>query len=39
MSKTPQAAPSLADAIGGFTHDPLGHALFAYPWGEGALAG
>lgn len=41
MSKTPQAArsSSLADAIGGFTHDPLGHALFAYPWGEGALAG
>jgi len=29
----------LAAAIGGFTHDPLGHALFAYPWGEGPLEG
>jgi hypothetical protein len=29
----------LADAIGGFTHDPLGHALFAYPWGEGRWRG
>lgn len=24
----------LAEAIGDFTHDPLGHALFSYPWGE-----
>ncbi|WP_333835877.1 terminase [Novosphingobium sp.] len=29
----------LAEAIGGFTHDPLGYALYAFPWGEGALAG
>lgn len=28
----------LADDIAGFTHDPLGHALYAYPWGSGALA-
>ncbi len=33
----PQAA--LIDDIAGFTHDPLGHALYCYPWGEGALAG
>jgi hypothetical protein len=24
----------LADDIGGFTHDPLGYALYAFPWGE-----
>lgn len=29
----------LAHDIAGFTHDPLGHALYAYPWGEGPLAG
>lgn len=23
----------VADDIGSFTHDPLGHALYAYPWG------
>jgi hypothetical protein len=27
----------LANDIAGFTHDPLGHALYAYPWGEGVL--
>ena len=32
-------ADTLATDIAGFTHDPLGHALYAYPWGEGALAG
>lgn len=31
-------ADLIAD-IGGFTHDPLSHALYAYPWGEGVLAG
>jgi hypothetical protein len=29
---------TLIDDIAGFTHDPLGHALYAYPWGEGVLA-
>lgn len=29
----------LVDDIAGFTHDPLGHALYAYPWGSGLLAG
>lgn len=28
----------LLEEIAGFTHDPLGFALFAYPWGEGELA-
>lgn len=28
----------LVDDIGGFTHDPLGYAVYAFPWGEGALA-
>ena len=27
----------LANDIGGFTHNPYGHALYAYSWGEGAL--
>lgn len=29
----------LVHDIGGFTHDPLGHALYAYEWGKGTLAG
>lgn len=29
----------LDDDIAKFTHDPLGHALYSYPWGEGELAG
>ena len=29
----------LIEDIAGFTHDPLGFALYAYPWGEGELAG
>ena len=29
----------LARDIAGFTHDPLGHALYAYPWGSAALGG
>ena len=29
----------LVSDIGSFTHDPLGYALYAYPWGEGELAG
>lgn len=27
----------LIDEIGKYTHDPLGYALFAFPWGEGDL--
>ena len=27
----------LAHDIAGFTHDPLGHALYAYPWGSPLL--
>ena len=29
----------LIDDIAGFTHDPLGHAQYAYPWGSGILKG
>ncbi|QGP80013.1 terminase [Sphingobium sp. CAP-1] len=28
----------LAEEIAGFTHDPLGHVLFSYPWGEAGTA-
>ena len=40
-SSMPRADPNaeLIEDIGGFTHNPLGHALYAYPWGEGTLAG
>jgi hypothetical protein len=34
-----QAEIDLATDIAGFTHDPLKHALYAYPWGQGALQG
>jgi hypothetical protein len=27
----------LAEDIAGFTHDPLGYAVYAFPWGEGVL--
>jgi len=29
----------LANDIAGYTHDPLGYALYAFPWGEGVLEG
>lgn len=29
----------LIEDMASFTHDPLGFALYAYPWGEGELAG
>lgn len=29
----------LIEDIAGFTHDPLGCALYSFPWGEGELAG
>lgn len=28
----------LAEDIAGFTHDPLGYAVYSFPWGEGVLA-
>lgn len=36
MSADVQA--ELVQAVAGFTHDPLGFVLFAFPWGEGELA-
>lgn len=33
------AQKRLAEDIGGFAADPFGHAMYAYGWGEGALAG
>lgn len=38
MASKPDPLIMLADDIAGFTHDPLGHAMYAYPWGEGVLA-
>jgi len=37
----PQPDPfvELVNDIAGFTHDPLRHALYCYPWGAGALTG
>lgn len=32
------AENSLIDEVGAFTHDPLGFVLFAFDWGNGALA-
>lgn len=37
MAATRSAELELADDIAGFTHDPLGHALYAYPWGSPLL--
>jgi hypothetical protein len=37
-SRAPDPVVQLADDIAGFTHDPLGYAVYAYPWQEpGAL--
>lgn len=35
MTTDPKMA--LIDDIAGFTHDPLGHALYAYPWASARL--
>lgn len=35
----PDPGCALATDIGGFTADPLAYALYAFPWGEGDLAG
>jgi hypothetical protein len=37
MATKPNLILELANDIASFTHDPLGHALYAYPWGEGIL--
>lgn len=39
MATKPNPELTLIDDIASFTHDPLGHALYCYPWGEGSLAG
>lgn len=38
MSARPSVERQLVNDIAGFTHDPLGHALYVYPWGKGELA-
>lgn len=38
MATKPDPLLMLAEDIASFTHDPLGYAMYAYPWGEGALA-
>lgn len=37
MASAPDPQIALAHRIGEFRYDPLGHALFAYPWGSGVL--
>jgi hypothetical protein len=32
-----KAEEDLLEAMVGFRHDPLGHVLYTYPWGEGEL--
>ncbi len=39
LTSDPVQPSTLADDIGGFTHDPLGYVLYAFPWGRGELAG
>lgn len=39
MATAPDPFHELVDDIASFTHDPLSHALYAYPWGEGELSG
>lgn len=36
-SKAQDPLVMLANDIAGYTHDPLGHAMYAYPWEEGVL--
>ena len=38
MARHKALAP-IAREMARFRHDPLGHALFAYPWGEDVLSG
>lgn len=37
MATKPDPRLTLADDIASFTADPLGYALYAFPWGEGDL--
>ena len=39
MATAPDPFVELVDDIASFTHDPLAHALYSYPWGEGELTG
>lgn len=34
MATKPDTLRMLAEDIAGFTHDPLGYAVYAYPWGQ-----
>jgi hypothetical protein len=34
MATKPDALKMLAEDIASFTHDPLGYAVYAFPWGE-----
>ena len=39
MAPTPtETETQIAEDIAGFTHDPLGYVLYAFPWGQGELA-
>ncbi|CDO34316.1 hypothetical protein [Novosphingobium sp. KN65.2] len=37
-SKAQGTEAVLAHDMAGFTHDPLGHAVYSFPWGEGSLS-
>lgn len=39
MASRPDPIIELAEDIASYTYDPLGYAMYAYPWGEGPLAG
>jgi hypothetical protein len=34
VASKPDTLRMLAEDIAGFTHDPLGYAVYAFPWGE-----
>lgn len=36
LAKNPEIL--LAEDMAGFTHDPLGHAVYSYPWGDASLS-
>lgn len=38
MATNPDPVIMLAEDIAGFTFDPLGYAMYSFPWGEGVLA-
>ena len=38
MASAPDYLAELVNDIGSFTHDPLGHAMYAFPWGSGVLS-